>query len=162
MLPRQPHTTSSSPAGDEELLVKLNCSSIDHEIPPVSCIISDGVLSSWIIKAAAEFGIPEIQFWTASACSFMGYLHFTELLNRGIIPFQGNDYMNDGTLDTQIDWIPGLPNIRLKDIPSFIREAPVGIMFDVLGTEANSCLKSSAIIFNTFNEFEEQAPTNGE
>jgi hypothetical protein len=30
-------------------------------------------------------------------------------------------FKDDGTLDTPIDWIPGMKNIRLKDLPSFIR-----------------------------------------
>ena len=69
----------------KELLIKLNSSS---EVPNVSCIISDGVMS-FAIKAAQELSIPEAQFWTASACGFMGYLQFGELANRGIIPFKG-------------------------------------------------------------------------
>ena len=72
----------------KELLLKLN--SLPEEVPPVSCIVSDGVMS-FAIKAGEDLGIPEVQFWTASACSFMGYLHFDELINRGIIPFKGKD-----------------------------------------------------------------------
>ncbi|XP_021301175.1 7-deoxyloganetin glucosyltransferase-like isoform X2 [Herrania umbratica] len=67
-----------------ELLFKLNSS---PQVPPVTCVISDGVMS-FAIKAAEVLGIPEVQFWTASACSFMGYLQFSELLERGIIPFK--------------------------------------------------------------------------
>ncbi|KAM7261763.1 hypothetical protein ACFE04_020840 [Oxalis oulophora] len=110
----------------------------------------------WAIKAADEFGIPEIQFWTASACSFMAYLHFTQLLDRDIIPFKGDNFTTDGTLDTPIDWIPGMPDIRLKDMPSFIHKAPAGVLFDFLSSEAQNCLNSSAIIFNTYDEFEDQ------
>ena len=68
-----------------ELMTRLNSSS---EVPPVSCIISDGVMS-FAIEVAEELGIPEVQFWTASACGFMAYLQFGELVNRGIIPFKG-------------------------------------------------------------------------
>lgn len=65
--------------------------------------------------------------------------------------------MNDGTLDTPIDWIPGMSNMRLKDIPSFIRTIdPNDIMFDFMESEAQNCLKSSAIIFNTFDELEHE------
>lgn len=69
----------------KELLAKLNSSS---ESPPVSCIISDGSMS-FTVKAAKEFGIPEAQFWTTSACGFMAYLHFRELIEGGIVPFKG-------------------------------------------------------------------------
>ena len=72
----------------KELLIKLNSSS---EVPPVSCVISDGVMS-FAIKAAEDLGIPEVQFWTASACSFIGYLHYRELIRRGIFPFKSKFY----------------------------------------------------------------------
>ncbi|KAL5556086.1 hypothetical protein UlMin_038322 [Ulmus minor] len=65
--------------GPEFLLLKLKSLS---EVPPVSCIVSDGIMS-FGIKAAEEFGIPEVQFWTAAACSFMGYLiHLLIKLDR--------------------------------------------------------------------------------
>ncbi|PKI66212.1 hypothetical protein CRG98_013380 [Punica granatum] len=136
-----------------ELLVEINSS---KEVPPVSCIVSDGVMS-FAIEAAKEIGVPEVQFWTASACGFMAYLKFPELFNRGIVPFKDESYMTDGTLDTPVDWIPGMRNIRLRDIPSFIRTTDANdIMFDFMGNEAQSCLKSPAIIFNTFDEFENE------
>ncbi|WMV19713.1 hypothetical protein MTR67_013098 [Solanum verrucosum] len=67
-----------------DLLSKLISSPV---IPPISCIISDGMMS-FAIKAAQEFGILDVQFWTASACGYMGYLQFDELRRRGIIPFK--------------------------------------------------------------------------
>uniref|UniRef100_A0A803PE23 UDP-glycosyltransferases domain-containing protein n=1 Tax=Cannabis sativa TaxID=3483 RepID=A0A803PE23_CANSA len=65
--------------------------------------------------------------------------------------------MIDGTLDTPVDWIPGLRDIRLKDLPSFIRVLSTDdIMFDFLGSQARNCLTSSAIIFNTFQELDQE------
>ncbi|PON90934.1 UDP-glucuronosyl/UDP-glucosyltransferase [Trema orientale] len=137
----------------KELLLKLKCSS---EVPPITCIIVDGIMT-FGVKAAKEFGIPEVLFWTASACSFMGYLQFDELLKRGIVPFRDENFIQDGTLETPIDWIPGMKNMRLKDLPSFMRTLSVDdIMFDFLGSEAQNCLKSSALVFNTFREFERE------
>ncbi|XP_016740785.1 UDP-glycosyltransferase 85A8-like isoform X1 [Gossypium hirsutum] len=131
-----------------DLLAKLNSS---PQVPTVTCIISDGLMS-FAIKAAEQLGIPEVQFWTASACSFMGYLHFSELVKRGIIPFQSETF-----LDEPIDWVPGMSNIRLRDFPSFVRaNDPNDILFDYLGSEAQNCLKASAIIFNAFEEFEHE------
>ncbi|CBI38430.3 unnamed protein product, partial [Vitis vinifera] len=126
------------------------------EVPPVTRIVSDGVMS-FAIKAAEELGIPVVQFWTASACGFMGYLHYSQLIQRGIVPFKDETFISDATLDTPIDWIPGMPNIRLKDIPSFIRTTdPNDTMLNYLGDEAQNCLKASAIIINTFDAFEHQ------
>ncbi|PRQ48629.1 putative 7-deoxyloganetin glucosyltransferase [Rosa chinensis] len=135
----------------KELVTKLNSSS---EVPQITCIVSDG-LTGFGREVAKELGIPEVQFWTASACGFMAYLQYSELVKRGIVPFKDENFMQDGTLDKPIDWIPGMKNMRLKDIPSFIRVTDVNdIMFDFQGTEAQNCLKSSAIILNTFDEFE--------
>ncbi|CAI9109485.1 OLC1v1009310C1 [Oldenlandia corymbosa var. corymbosa] len=139
----------------KELLVRLNSSC--PEVPPVSCVISDGVMS-FAIKAAEDLGIPEVQFWTASACSFVGYLHYREFIRRGIVPFQNDDYLTDGTLDEPVDWICGMSNVKFRDLPSFLRTTdPNDIMLDFMGEEAQSCLKAPAIMFNTLDELEEEA-----
>ncbi|PKI77378.1 hypothetical protein CRG98_002323 [Punica granatum] len=136
-----------------ELLARLNSC---PELPKVSCVVADGVMS-FGIDAAAELGVPAVQFWTASACSFMAYLHYRELVRRGIFPFKDDNFMVDFTLETPIDWIPGMRNIRLRDIPSHIRTTnPDSIMFDFMGEEAQNCLKSTAILFNTFDAFEHE------
>ncbi|KAF8020136.1 hypothetical protein BT93_G0745 [Corymbia citriodora subsp. variegata] len=136
-----------------ELLVRLNSS---EDVPKVSCVVSDGVMS-FAIDAAEEIGVPEVQLWTASACSFMAYLHYRELVRRGMFPFKDENFRSDGTLDTPIDWIPGMRNIRLRDIPSHIRTTdPKSIMFDFMGEEAQNCLRSPAIAFNTFDAFESE------
>jgi hypothetical protein len=57
--------------------------------PPVSCIISDGVMSS-TLDAAEKMGLPVVFLWTTSACGFMGYIQYRALIERGITPFTGN------------------------------------------------------------------------
>ncbi|XP_030463272.2 linamarin synthase 1-like [Syzygium oleosum] len=137
----------------KELLARINS---DEVVPPVSCVIADGI-AGFASKAARELGVPEVQFWTASACGFLGYLQYRELVKRAIVPFKDADFLNNGTLNDPVDWIPGMRNIRLRDIPSFIRTTNVNdILFDFLGEEVQHCLKSSAILFNTFNEFEHE------
>lgn len=67
------------------LLSKLNCC---PNVPRVSCIVSDGVMS-FTLDAAQELGIPEVLFWTTSACGFLAYLHYQQLVDRGYTPFKG-------------------------------------------------------------------------
>ncbi|XP_031251695.1 linamarin synthase 2-like [Pistacia vera] len=137
-----------------ELISKLNSSG---EVPPVTTIVSDGVMT-FGIKAAEILGLPVVTLWTASVCGMLGYLQYAELVERGTVPFKDEKFLTDGTLDTPIDWIPGVNHLRLKDLPSFMRVTDVNdIMFDYLGTESQNCLKSSAIIFNTYDEFEHEA-----
>ncbi|XWS29540.1 hypothetical protein CRYUN_Cryun24cG0037800 [Craigia yunnanensis] len=136
-----------------ELLVKLNSSS---ELPPVTCIVSDGIMN-FGTKAAEVIGVPYVQLWTSSTTAFLGYLHYRELAERGIVPFKDENFVSDGTLDTPIDWIPGMSNICLKDIPSFIRTTdPNDIMFNFAMAVCEELLKSSSIIFNTFDEFDKE------
>nr|AFJ52996.1 UDP-glycosyltransferase 1 [Linum usitatissimum] len=135
-----------------ELLNKLNTS---PQIPPVSCIVSDGCMT-FGIKAAELLGITQATFWTASACSFMGSLQFEQLVRRGISPLKEAN-LTDGTLDLHLDWIPGMSNIRLKDLPSFATTTDAeDVMFKFAEIEIENCLKSGAIIFNTFDALEEQ------
>lgn len=68
-----------------DLLIKLNGS---PGAPPVTCVIADG-FTSFTLESAKEFGIPVLEFWTMSACGFMGYLHFFELIERGYTPLKG-------------------------------------------------------------------------
>jgi len=74
------------------------------------------------------------------------------------VTFLDENFIVDGTLDTSLDWISGIKDIRLKDLPSFIRVTDLNdILFDFLGSEARNCLKSSTIIINTFEELEGEA-----
>lgn len=71
------------------LLKRLNAAA---GVPPVTCVISDGVMSV-TLDAAEEMGIPEYVFYTPSACGTLCYLHYPELIQRGYVPLKGNqDY----------------------------------------------------------------------
>ncbi|TXG48396.1 hypothetical protein EZV62_027690 [Acer yangbiense] len=67
------------------LLSKLNNSTVG--IPPVTCVISDGVMS-FTLEATEEIGIPNVLFWTTSACGFLGYVHYANLIAKGLTPLK--------------------------------------------------------------------------
>ncbi|XVE55519.1 hypothetical protein DITRI_Ditri03aG0165100 [Diplodiscus trichospermus] len=69
----------------KKLIHKLNNSSPD--VPPVSCIVSD-VVMSFTLDAAEELGVPEVLFWTTSACGFLGYCYYRQLMEKGYIPLK--------------------------------------------------------------------------
>ncbi|KAF6152067.1 hypothetical protein GIB67_031389 [Kingdonia uniflora] len=133
-----------------DLIGRLNSAS---DVPNVTCIVSDGLMS-FGVQAAEKLGLLEVQLWTASACSFMGYLHYREFIKRGITPLKDESYLSNGYLDTPVDWIPGLRNIGRKAIPSFIQTDPNDIMLDFMGEEAQNCLNAPAIMLNTFDDLE--------
>lgn len=68
------------------LLGQLNSS--PDNIPPVSCIVSDGVMS-FTLTAAEELGIPNVLFWTPSACGFLSYAYYHKLVEKGFTPLKG-------------------------------------------------------------------------
>ncbi|KAJ1394354.1 UDP-glycosyltransferase family, conserved site [Sesbania bispinosa] len=137
----------------KELVVNLNTS---PEVPSVTSIIYDGLMG-FARKVAKDLGIAEQQFWTASACGLMGYLQFDELVKRDILPFKDESFVVDGSLDTNLDWISGMKNIRIRDLPSFVRTTTLDdINFTCFGFEAQACLKSSSIIINTVKELESE------
>ncbi|KAJ9673870.1 hypothetical protein PVL29_023429 [Vitis rotundifolia] len=131
-------------------------SNLNHDGPPVTCIVSDGVMS-FTLDAAQELGVPEVLFWTTSACGFMGYVQYRNLIDKGLTPLKDESYLTNGYLDTVIDWIPGMKGIRLRDIPSFIRTTdPNEIMLEFPLREAERARKASALIFNTFDALEHE------
>ncbi|XP_058744584.1 7-deoxyloganetin glucosyltransferase-like [Vicia villosa] len=135
----------------KKLISRLN-NAVD--IPPVTCMVADGVMS-FALEAAQEISIPAVIFWTTSACGFMGYLQYRMLIEKGFTPLKDSSYMTNGYLDTTIDWVPGIKEIRLKDIPSFIRTVyPNDVMLDFVLGECERALKASAIILNTFDALE--------
>ncbi|KAF7012775.1 hypothetical protein CFC21_026932 [Triticum aestivum] len=94
----------------KELVVKLNeeAETSGGALPPVTCVVADSC-TSFALGAARELGLPCATFWTASACGFMGYCHYKELLNRGLFPLKEEAQLSNGYLDTTIDWIPAMP-----------------------------------------------------
>ncbi|KAJ4966334.1 hypothetical protein NE237_018183 [Protea cynaroides] len=110
---------------------------------------------SFSLQAAEELGVPEVLFWTISACGFMSYMHYSHLIEKGYTPLKDVSYLSNGYLDTPLDWIPGMKGIRLRDIPSFIRTTnPNEIMLHYVKEEAGRA-HNSAVILNTFDLLEQ-------
>ncbi|KAJ8762558.1 hypothetical protein K2173_007997 [Erythroxylum novogranatense] len=138
-----------------DLLSKLN-DTASSLLPPVTCIVSDCGMS-FTVKASQELGIPNALFWTASACGFMGYLHYPHLLEKGLTPLKDTSCLTNGYLNTVIDWIPGLEGIRLKDLPTFIRTTdPNDVMLSYAFEQLHNAREASALIFNTFDDLDHE------
>ena len=64
-------------------------------------------------------------------------------------------YLTNGYLDTKVDWIPGMKNFKLKDLPEIIWTIdPNDFMLKFLIEVGDNMQRSSAIILNTFAELE--------
>nr|GMC52358.1 7-deoxyloganetin glucosyltransferase-like [Ipomoea batatas] len=136
-IPSLCESTSATCLGPfKDLLARLNDTAVSNA-PPVSCIVSDGVMS-FTVDAAEELGIPEVLFWTTSACGF--------------------SYLTNGYLETELDWVKGMKGIRLRDLPSFFRTTnPDEYMFKFLLQETGRAGRASAVILNTFDALEHEA-----
>ncbi|KAL1802065.1 hypothetical protein ACET3Z_030712 [Daucus carota] len=136
------------------LIKELNDSS-GSGVPPVTCIVSDGIMA-FTLKAAEQFGIPVVLFWTTSACGLLAYMQYHQLVERGYTPLKDTSDVTNGYLDTKIDWAPGMKDMRLKDFPSFIRTTdPNDFMLKFVVTETALLPKADALILNTFDALEQ-------
>ncbi|XP_054800762.1 7-deoxyloganetin glucosyltransferase-like [Prosopis cineraria] len=141
----------------KNLLARLHDSSSNGFIPPVTCLVSD-VCMVFTVEAAEAFQLPIILHWPASTYSFLAVVHYQNVVERGLIPLKDESYLTNGYLEQEIDWIPGMRNIKLKDLPSFVRTTdPNDLILNFLIAMAKKAHKASAICFNTFDELEGEA-----
>uniref|UniRef100_A0A6N2MY14 linamarin synthase n=1 Tax=Salix viminalis TaxID=40686 RepID=A0A6N2MY14_SALVM len=141
-------TSTTCLAPFRDLIARLNSSGT---VPQVTCVVSDACMS-FTLDAAEEFGIPEALFWTPSACGVLGYAHYRSLIERGLTPLKDASDLTNGYLETSIDWIPGMENISLKDLPSFVRTTDIN---DFVIRDIDRTSRASAVIINTFDSFEQ-------
>ncbi|KAK8470035.1 hypothetical protein PHAVU_004G043500 [Phaseolus vulgaris] len=135
----------------------LNDSAIVGHIPPVTCLVFDCCLT-FTTKAAQELELPILLFSPLSANTLLSIMHFCTLSDKGLIPLKDESYLTNGYLDTKLDWILGLKNFRLKDLPDFIRTTDRNnFMVEYCIGMADIVLKAPAIVVNTFDELESEA-----
>ncbi|MCL7039436.1 hypothetical protein MKW94_008070 [Papaver nudicaule] len=135
------------------LIHRLN-NTVCSDVPPVSLVISDGCMS-FTLQAAKEFGIPDMLYWPISLCAFACLLHFSNIIQRGLAPLKDESYLTNGYLDTLVDWIPGVKDIRFRDLPSHIRTTdPYDPVLDFIIRETGRTYDATALIFNTFDTLE--------
>lgn len=143
----------NGPQHFRNLITKLNHTS-SSGVPPVTCIISDGCMS-FTLDAAGEMGIPELLFWTHSPCGIRCMLQYNDLIERGILPLKDESYLVDGCLERTIDWISGMNDIRLKDMPSHIRTTDINaFMINFMIRETSRASSARAVILNTFYDLD--------
>uniref|UniRef100_A0A166F7A6 Glycosyltransferase N-terminal domain-containing protein n=1 Tax=Daucus carota subsp. sativus TaxID=79200 RepID=A0A166F7A6_DAUCS len=120
----------------------------------VTSILSDGFMP-FAADAAHSHEVPIILFWTVAACAFMGFLQFKNALERGLVPFKDDSYLTNGCLDTIIDWIPGMGEIRFGDLPSHIRiKDSDDVVFKFVIESTQSGTNATGHVLHTFDDLE--------
>ncbi|KAJ6791757.1 7-deoxyloganetin glucosyltransferase-like [Iris pallida] len=137
-----------------ELVRRLNRGASSARAPPVTCIISD-VIMSFGVGVAEEFGVPGVLFCSFSACGYMSSLQVEQLIQRGIVPLRSESDFSNGYLDTPLDWMPGTKNMRLKHVTAVVRTTdPNSIYLKFLRDEMEGSHRATAIVLNTFADLE--------
>ncbi|KAF5191278.1 Udp-glycosyltransferase 85a8 [Thalictrum thalictroides] len=136
------------------LIAKLNEVSISSDDPRVSCIVAD-CYTSFALEAAEKIGIPGILLWPMSTCTMMSYLHCQLLHDKGLLPPKDTRNSTNWYSDTPINLIPGMRDIRLKDLPSFFWDGNYAL-HDICLRAVQETLKASAIIIHTFDALEHE------
>ncbi|XP_068335672.1 7-deoxyloganetin glucosyltransferase-like [Pyrus communis] len=134
-----------------DLIKKLNSSS---STPPVTCIFSDGFMP-FTTPAAQQFGIPVTLVFTFSASGAMGYMQYPALVERGLAPLKDERCFTNGFLDQEVDWIPGMEGIRLRDLPNnFVTTNPNDAIWNIILEGMGRLHEASAIVIHTFDALE--------
>ncbi|KAM5580246.1 hypothetical protein ABKV19_009807 [Rosa sericea] len=113
-------------------------------------------MSLFTITAAEEIGAPIVLFNTVAASTYMGFKQFRTLVQKGLAPLKDESCLTNGFLDKVIDWIPGMKDIRLKDLPSFFRTTdPNDTIFNFTIEVMDKVHKADALVFLTFDALEQ-------
>ncbi|XP_076913366.1 UDP-glycosyltransferase 85C1-like [Bidens hawaiensis] len=125
---------------------------------PVTCVVCDGFMTYTNTMLAAEkLKIPVILFWTMAACGFMGFYQVKVLMEKGLVPLKDESALTDEYLDMEIDWIPGMEGLRLRELPEIMRYLkPEDPAFKYLLETAQAADNVSHIIIHTFEELEDR------
>ncbi|KAL7619277.1 UDP-glycosyltransferase 85C1 [Lactuca sativa] len=163
-LPSDDDTELNQTAEAERLFVYLSTNFLGSfldlvarlESPP-TCIISDGFMTfTDTVNATAEkLKIPIILYWTLAACGFMAYYQTKVLTDKGLLPLKDESYLNNGYIDTLIDWIPGMEGVRFRDLPKhMLATSADDPAYNYLLESARTADKVSHVILHTFDELE--------
>lgn len=128
---------------------KLKHSQLDG-VPPVTCIVSDGLVS-FPQKTARKLGVPRVSFWTHSACGFSTYFFAPLLIEKGYIPLKDEMSLTNGYMEQIIPFIPGMPQLRIKDLSFSLLRAN---MADFARSQGQAALEADLILLNTFEDLD--------
>ncbi|PIA45535.1 hypothetical protein AQUCO_01600018v1 [Aquilegia coerulea] len=125
-----PSITSNCLVPFRKLITNLNKESASGD-PPISCIVVDALLSV-LLEVAEEFALPGVLLWTMNVV----------------------DEINEH-LRMPITLIPGMRDIRLKDLPTFLLDGNDALI-NVAMEAVNRFNRASAIIITTFDALERE------
>ncbi|XP_047983248.1 UDP-glycosyltransferase 87A1-like [Salvia hispanica] len=116
-------------------------------LPPPDFIIGDAFLS-WVHEVSTKRNIPSAHMWTMSAAVYTVFYHFDLLVQNGHYPV---DLSVNG--EAVVDYIPGLPPVRVADLPLIIRDQEsMPKLIQILPKDSNA----KHLIFTSYYHLESQ------
>eukprot|EP00252_Welwitschia_mirabilis_P008777 TRINITY_DN2092_c0_g1_i9.p1 TRINITY_DN2092_c0_g1~~TRINITY_DN2092_c0_g1_i9.p1 ORF type:complete len:465 (-),score=12.82 TRINITY_DN2092_c0_g1_i9:150-1544(-) len=132
----------------------LEDSKRSKEYPPITAIISDGVLS-FTMNVARSHGIPRIAFPTTSACGLSAFHYMPLLVRSGLIPMPENEAERRERMQKPVTCIPKMECLRVKDLPSFCNVTDMAdFLFQYVQRETQEIGNADLIIINTWEDLE--------
>lgn len=119
--------------------------------PPVSCVIADTMLF-WSLQVTKKFGIPWISFWTQPTVVYSIFYH-SHLVEA---QRQSHDKASGDEVDNLIDYIPGVPTLHPRDLPSFFNETDADSLYllDLFRKSLQSSREADRVLCNSFDDLE--------
>lgn len=114
----------------------------------ICCIVYDSFLY-WLPEVVKKFNIPLAFFWTQSCAVYSIYCHFS----RGLVSSW------DGSTEKPTDLIeiPGLPLLKVSDLPSFLQPSnPHGCYLRLVMAQFKTLSEATWILGNSFDELESE------
>ncbi|XP_050207334.1 UDP-glycosyltransferase 87A1-like isoform X2 [Mercurialis annua] len=120
---------------------------LDELHPGVDVIVADTCLN-WVVRVGNHRSIPVASFWTMSATVFSVFLHFDLLSQNGHFPVQLSERGEE-----VVDYIPGVPPTRLRDLPAFFHGSGRKTLHRAL-EDASMVPKAQYLLFTSAYELE--------
>ncbi|KAF3445111.1 hypothetical protein FNV43_RR14804 [Rhamnella rubrinervis] len=135
-----------------DLLTRLSSTS-----PPVTRIVSDGFFPV-AVTAGERLGIPIVLFYTFPACVFMAFKQFSTIVEKlGPPPVLDESSDENIYLDKVVDWIPGMKDMHVRDLPSFCwtRNTKDDFWCNFSMEAVENAHEASAVVFHTLYTLEQ-------
>ncbi|KAI5056186.1 hypothetical protein GOP47_0029707 [Adiantum capillus-veneris] len=143
----------SHPAATERAL-DLLLSSLMSCHPAPSCLLVDTFFGPWSHALAARHGLACVEIWIAAVCAFTIGIYIPELIARGFLPITDDP----GSMQKVIDFIPGLPPLRMSDVPAVLATSDLDSpMFKFFASVVERSKDADRVLVHTVPEIESAA-----
>ncbi|XAR60779.1 hypothetical protein NMG60_11034278 [Bertholletia excelsa] len=121
---------------------------LDWFEPPRPRVIIYDTYLTWVVGVGRRRNIPVASLWPMPALVFTVFYHFHLLKENGHFPVDVSERGND-----LVDYIPGIPQTRLADLPGVFHGDVVRVLPQALEATA-SAPKAQYLLFTSFYKLE--------